>query len=220
MVVRSENPIALRAPTKPDYPEDNWTKELEASCLQAAVKIARGLAARGEEGFSMLADPSTTVHIDWQKNWTIPEKILYRLAFLADRDVFPAGDLKLASHCGGIKPYPPWQAHCKGTSACADPGNPTYGAVIRRLRDVTGEWRHYDIGVTSEEELRTYGMTTERDLITWRFDFLLRLSEEHQADTIEAALAAADYAYKMEKGLSWTYKDLEGGVWGNGDIPS
>ena len=178
------------------------------------------LAGRGEEGFRPVADPKKHIPPNWQDDWTVPEKTLYRLAFLSDRHVIAGCELKMASHCGGIKPYPPWVDHCKGTSACADPGNPTYGAVIRRLRAVVGQWQHYDIGVTSEEELRTYGMTTERDLITWRFDFLLMLSEEHQADTIEAALAAADYAYKMEKGLSWTYKDLEGGVWGNGDIPS
>ena len=91
---------------------------------------------------------------------------------------------------------------------------------MKRLFSECFPWRHNDIGVTTAEELWEYDMKTEEELIHYRFECLKQLSEEHRADTIEAALAAADYAYKVEQKLPWTYKDLQGGVWGTGDIPS
>ena len=87
----------------------------------------------------------------------------------------------MASHCGGIKPYPPWLHHCKGTSMCADPGNPTYGEIVKRLFSECFPWRHNDIGVTTAEELLENDMKTEEELIHYRFDQLRRLSEEHRA---------------------------------------
>ena len=60
------------------------------------------LAGRGEEGFRPVADPKKHIAPNWQDDWTVPEKTLYRLAFLSDRDVKAGGELKMASHCGGI----------------------------------------------------------------------------------------------------------------------
>ena len=179
---RVERPEALEEGTQPpDFPEDGWSKETEAVALKAAQNIAMALAGRGEEGFRAVADPKKHIPPNWQDDWTVPEKTLYRLAFLSDRDVIAGGELKMASHCGGIKPYPPWLHHCKGTSTCADPGNPTYGEIVKRLFSECFPWRHNDIGVTTAEELWEYDMKTEEELIHYRFDQLRRLSEEHRA---------------------------------------
>ena len=218
---RVERPEALEEGTQPpDFPEDGWSKETEAVALKAAQNIAMALAGRGEEGFRAVADPKQHIPPNWQDHWTIPEKILYRVALLSDRHIIGGAELKLASHCGGIMPYSPWLRHCKGTSACADPGNPTYGEIVMMLFSECIPWRHKDIGVTTAEELRDYDMKTEEQLIHYRFECYRQLNEEHRADCVEAALAAADYAYKVEQQQPWTYEDLQGGVWGTGDIPS
>jgi len=182
VVGRVERPEALEEGTKtPDYPEDEWSKETEAVALKAAQNIAMALAGRGEEGLIPVADPKKHIPPNWQDDWQVPEKTLYRLAFLSDRHACAGGELKMASHCGGIKPYPPWLRHCKGTSTCADPGNPTYGEIVKRLFSECFPWRHNDIGVTTVEELLETDMKTEEELIHYRFDQLRRLSEEHRA---------------------------------------
>ena len=104
------------------------------------------------------------------------EKTLYRVALLSDRHIIGGAELKLASHCGGIMPYSPWLQHCKGTSACADPGNPTYGEIVMMLFSKCFPWRHNDIGVTTAEELWEYDMKTEEELIHYRFECLKQLT--------------------------------------------
>ena len=134
------------------------------------------LAGRGEEGFRAVADPKKHIPPNWQDDWQVPEKTLYRLAFLSDRHACAGGELKMASHCGGIKPYPPWLHHCKGTSMCADPGNPSYGEIVKRLFSECFPWRHNDIVVTTAEELWEYDMKTEEELIHYRFECLKQLT--------------------------------------------
>ena len=100
---RVEQPEALEEGTQPpDFPEDGWSKETEAVALKAAQNIPMTLAGRGEEGFRAVADPKQHIPPNWQDDWQVPEKTLYRLAFLSDRDVSAGGELKMASHCGGI----------------------------------------------------------------------------------------------------------------------
>ena len=43
---------------------------------------------------------------------------------------------------------------------------------------------------------------------------------EHKGDVVEAALAAADYAYKTQKGVPMMWEDLQGGAHADGDLPT
>ena len=60
---------------------------------------------------------------------------------------------------------------------------------------------------------------SERNLTTKnRIQFIKQLNNEHKADLLEANFAAADYAYKMQNDLQYTWATLEGGVHGEGDL--
>ena len=192
--------------------------------LEAAETVARKFAERGEEGFRHLLERDHSVpEKNWQKDWTLPEKALYRLTLLADRYMFPKDTIqKPASHCGGIAPYEPWLQEWNGFPGWADPGNPAYNAVVSRLEKECSPWRHHHFytGWTTKDELGSYDCKTELELMVKRLGFLRQRNAEHRADCIEAALAAADFPFKHEHKLAWRYEDLQGGVWGTGDIPS
>ena len=53
-----------------------------------------------------------------------------------------------------------------------------------------------------------------------RSQFIEGLGTEKKADCIEAALAAADYAWKMDNNEDMTLATLEGGAYAKGDIPT
>ena len=53
-----------------------------------------------------------------------------------------------------------------------------------------------------------------------RIEFIEGLGREKKADCIEAALAAADYAWKMDNKEDMTWATLEGGAYVKSDIPT
>ena len=53
-----------------------------------------------------------------------------------------------------------------------------------------------------------------------RMEFIEGLGREKKADCIEAALAAADYAWKIDNHEDMTWATLEGGAHVKGDIPT
>ena len=187
------------APSQP--PPASTSPSSEDLALAATEEIALELARRGEDGFrglqQILRSP-LEVPVD-QSEWPKAAKLLHRLALLADPDIFP--NVKMASHCGGIKPDPPFVYPCKHTAHVADAGNDCYHAVVSRLYWKCESW------IASRP-------TKDKD----RLSFLKGLSKEHRGDVVEVALAAADYAWKQQENAEWTWKTLEGGVWGHGDL--
>ena len=183
-----------------------WKKWCDNNCMEVVRELAFKYANLGEAGFRHLVGFGQRPEIDeWQESWYLAEKALYRICQVAHHDDFPRR--KAASHCGGIAPYPPWQDGFDVTPMLADPGNAVYSAVVERLLEECGEWRHCDFGSTSKK------------CITDQLSSLAQLGGEKRGDCIEAALAAADYAWKMYHGQPWTYKYLKGGAFAVGELP-
>ena len=95
-----------------------------------------------------------------------------------------------------------------------------YNNIVDRLEKECLPWRHFYTGWSTKDELKWYDFKTEAQMTEYRLQCLRELNPEHRADCIEAALAAAHFAFKHEHKLAWRYEDLQGGVWGTGDIPS
>ena len=178
--------------------ESDWNKQ----CLAAAQYVAEKLAQEGEQGFEHLLGgerrPPGTVcpsSIKWDT--------LVRLALCADCSFIDADIRKQASHCGGVPPEPARGLKaCKGTEFVADPGNKVYFHVVRKLLDKC-------------EALRA---TAPQSLVD-QIDHLAGMAQGLRGDCIEAALAAAEYAHRVEHGKPITWKWLIGGAYATGDLP-
>ena len=180
--------------------------ELCESKTSSAAELAWFYAGKGEAGFRHLLGGSFSEIDEWQRNWSLAQKALYRLSLIAKHEDFPAR--KSASHCGGIKPYPPYLYHMPEAEGVADPGNWAYDAVMARLLKECGEWQHCD-----------YASESNKEMAARLRELKVNLCEEEAADIIAAALAAADYAWKEEQKLPWTWQTLQGGACANGEHP-
>ena len=124
------------------------------------------------------------------------------MALLADSSEIPAAVRKQASHCGGVTPSD-WVKAFPDTPHCADPGNEAYEAhVDQLLRTCHEEVRHAD------------------DETIQRIVDLQKLNREHKGDVVEAALAAANYAYCVQESKPMEWATLEGGAHAEGDLPT
>ena len=169
--------------------------------MMRAEDVAMTLAWRGQEGFVQLVDGPPVMEFPGR---TLYFKSIYRLALIADNEVVPKEVRKQASHCGGVEPRLPLLEAFQDTPKLADPGNRAYSVLVDRLIYET------------RNEVDTYA-----DIATpVRIQALQLFNMEHKGDVVEAALAAADYAYKTQKGVPMMWEDLQGGAHADGDLPT
>ena len=168
--------------------------------IQMSEKVALALARNGEKGFQHLDE---TVQRSNQSNLSVGCRALFRLALIADHSQIPATVRKQASHCGGVKPHD-WVKAFPDTPHCADPGNEAYEAHVDQL-----------LRTCREEVLRHADDETTKRIVD-----LQHLNREHKGDVVEAALAAANYAYCTQEDLPMEWATLKGGAHAEGDLPT
>ena len=110
---------------------------------------------------------------------------------------------KQASHCGGVKPRE-WVKASPDTPHCADPGNEAYEALVHKLLVLCRQ----DVQANTDDE-------TMQRIVN-----LQQLNREHKGDVVEAALAAASYAYCVQETKAMEWATLEGGTHAEGDLPT
>ena len=203
-------PVANPWPQEPEQLQPAPTPQRErdvrpdqhSACIAAVRTIAETLACFSEEGFE-------DIHINGQrktKGRTIIRmeyRALQRLALIADQDLVCKDTFKKASHCGGVQPDGVFLIGWSDSPNCADAGNEIYEAIVNKLLHHCQDTLKY-IDSKSHD----------------RIQFLAGLGREKKADTIEAALAAADYACKMANKEEMTWATLTGGAHVNSDIPT
>ena len=129
--------------------------------------------------------------------------VLQRLAFCGDTDLIPRIQRKQASHCGGVPPNKDCNLQpLPGTRFVADAGNTTYFYIVENL-------------LCKCEHLTAVAPTSMK----WRISNLQKMAKETRGDVIETALAAAEYAHRVEHAKPITWKWLIGGAYATGDLP-
>ena len=196
-------PVPDQLPPNPwaQLPQDPpQNEEIDDLNLEAVKVIARLLARYNEPGFQHIPFTGHAVYENEQHGHVY--RTLVRMALLADDSIIPKLTLKRASHCGGVKPEPPYLIAFADTPKLADPGNQLMAHILDKLLSQCKG------NVRSEQNLK----------IKNRIQFIKQLNNEHKADLLEANFAAADYAYKMQNDLQYTWATLEGGVHGVGEL--
>ena len=168
--------------------------------IQMSEQVALALARNGEKGFQHLHGYVQRCN---QSNLSVGCRALVRLALIADHNKIPPAIRKQASHCGGVKPHD-WVPAFPDTPHCADPGNEAYEAYVDQLLR------------TCEQEL----MQHADDETVTQIVLLQNLNREHKGDVVEAALAAANYAYCAQESKPMEWATLEGGAHAEGDLPT
>jgi hypothetical protein len=167
----------------------------DKASLMAAGSVAAKLRAKGDAGFAAYteegADEEATYRRFCQHMWpgTTAQAALRRLVLVAAMNPQVR---KQASHAGGIPPAP-GKPGFASTPLCRDPGNAVYAKVVQHLLKLL---KH--LGTESAEHL-------------------MSLNTEHQADVMEAALAAADSAWRFSTRTRASYGDVRGGACEPGD---
>ena len=183
----------------PQEPPQNKV-EIHEDNLEAVKAVASVLARYNEPGFEHI--PFTGDVNNENDGLEYVYRTLVRLALLADDSIIQKLTLKRASHCGGVKPAPPSLLPFADTPKLADCGNDLMAHIMDKLLSQCKKV------VRAEQNLK----------IKNRIQFIKQLNNEHKADLLEANFAAADYAYKMQNDLQYTWATLEGGVHGEGDL--
>ena len=183
----------------PQKPPQNKV-EIHDHNLEAVKAVASVLARYNEPGFENI--PFTGDVNNENDGHDYLYRTLVRMALLADDSIIPKLTLKRASHCGGVKPQPPYLMAFADTPKLADCGNDLMAHIMDKLLSQCKKV------VRAEQNLK----------IKNRIQFIKQLNNEHKADLLEANFAAADYAYKMQNDLQYTWATLEGGVHGVGEL--
>ena len=156
--------------------------------------MAQFLADYGERGFGAL----TKGGMKRKERPSIHEEVLHRLAAIGDHTLVPKTCRKNASHCGGVPPDDKLLKAFKDTPFVADPGNKIYSSILRKL-----------LATVNKEKCTSTQLSQMYNIVRW--------NDEHLADLIEAALAAADAAAAFEAKTVRSWAELQGGAHGQGD---
>ena len=173
--------------------------------LEAARQVAQLLARHNEKGFqhiTFVGEPVTETAQHGQMK--MEYRALLRLALIGDQDLLSKEALKRASHCGGVKPNPPFLEAVQDTPDLSDAGNAAYNSVVNKL--LQDCWPNH-----ANEHI--YARRS-------RIGYIAQLKGEEKANLIKAARAAADYAYKVQNGEELTWPTLKGGAHAEGDLPT
>ena len=196
-----QEPEQLQPPPTPQRERD-VRPDQHSACIAAVRTVAETLACFSEEGFE-------DIPMNGQRKTkgkimiAIEYRALRRLALIADQDLVGRDTFKKASHCGGVQPDGIFLIGWSDSPNCADAGNAIYEAIVNKLLHHCQDTLKY-IDSKSHERIR----------------FIAGLGREKKADCIEAALAAADYAWKMDNQEEMTWATLAGGAHVKGDIPT
>ena len=110
--------------------------------------------------------------------------------------------LKDVSHCGGVPHRPDLNWHgWKDTPHISDAGNAAYSAIIRAAIE----------NLTEEESDYLKGQDD------WYFWDVQRLNNSNLADLAEAMLATNNYAYTVQNNTVFSWAELRGGSYPDGD---
>lgn len=169
-----------------------------AKNIYAARELAQILADRHERGFEMMRTFATIVERSRDCQPSIFEETLYRLALIGDSDIIPKTMRKSASHCGGVPPKEPVLPGFTESPLVADPSNAVYAKIVRRL-------------------FKLVQLSTATGQQAAQVEHIKAFNDEHLADLIEAALAAADMAAAFETSTPRSWATLIGGAHGSGD---
>ena len=203
-------PVANPWPQEPERLQPAPTPQRErdvrpdehSACIAAVRAVAETLSKFSEEGFGHLPRNGQRKPTPPAPN-DIVYRALRRLGRIADQELVGVDTFKKASHCGGVKPDGMFLHGWLDSPNCADAGNQIYGGVVEKI-------------ITHCKLYLPHVNSTDRE----RSQFIEGLGTEKKADCIEAALAAADYAWKMDNNEDMTWATLEGGAYAKGDIPT
>ena len=207
-VPNPQEPVSNPRPESPQPPPDqeaNDLVEFHNSSFEGVRQVARLLARHNEQGFQHIrfdGQPVTETAQHGQMNITY--RALLRLALIGDPEQLSKVTVKRASMCGGVEPNPPFTTAIRDTPDLCDAGTVAYASVVTQLLQDCSSYLNNE---------RSY----ER---RFRLGYISRLPEEQKADVMEAALAAADYAYKVQNGEELTWPTLKGGAHAEGDLPT
>ena len=173
----------------------------EAAALEAAELCALELAVRQEDGFGHLHDIILSPLVDRvdRSEWNHADKLLNRLAVLADKQICPR--LQLASHCGGVRPEPPFVLARGDRKLVGDAGDDCYDTIVSRLFQQCASW-----------------IKSRPDKDKARLAHLEESIPEVRGDVVRGALAAAYYAWTVQTKTQWTWESLRGGLWADGEL--
>ena len=178
------------------------TSQEQVLAMNKTEDVAMRLAWHGQEGFvHCVIDGPPVMEFPGR---TLYFKSIYRLALIADNEVVPKEVRKQASHCGGVEPRLPLLEAFQDTPKLADPGNRAYSVLVDMLLDRTRD----EVAFCADVQTQV------------RIQVLQTFNMEHKGDVVEAALAAADYAYKRQEGVPMMWEDLQGGAHADGDLPT
>ena len=194
-----------QSPQPPPVQEAKCLVGSHSHNLEAARQVAQLLARHNEKGFqhiTFVGEPvtETAQHGQLTKEY----RALLRLALIGDQELLSKADFKGASHCGGIKPNPPALMPFPDTPYLSDAGNAAYEKLVNKLLT------HCSSYLANER------IPARRS----RVEYITQLNQEHKADLVEAALAAADFAYKEQAKEEFTWPTLQGGAHAEGDLPT
>ena len=180
--------------------------EHDADCLKAAQLCAETISRLGEKGFKHLVDsrPGAALQSPAYRGPILHWNVLQRLALIADTTLIPKVQRKQASHCGGVAPDDRYKAlsPLKGTRFCADGGNNVYFYIVENLL-----CKCEDLTAMAPKSMKS------------RIQNLQGMAAEYRGDVVETALAAAEYAHRVEHAKPITWKWLIGGAYATGDLP-
>jgi len=192
-----------KEPVAKPVPEPESDSDVHDVNLEAVKGVACVLAQHHEQGFQHIPCSAVPIRED-VRNPTIPYKALLRMALIADHNVLNPKTLRQAAVCGGVKPQPPLLAASDYAPNLANAHNATYEKVINRLLQ---DCRH-DVNAERSQKIKT------------RIAYIMTLGQDKKRRIVEAALAAADYAYKRENNQEMTWATLQGGACAQGDLPT
>ena len=179
----------------------------EDACLKGARFAAEAISKIGEKGFQhLLVDlrPGAGLQGPAYRGPILHWNVLQRLALIGDTNLIPRLQRKQASHCGGVAPDDRYKAlsPLPGTRFCADGGNNVYFYIVENLL-----CKCEDLTAMAPKSMKS------------RIQNLQGMAAEYRGDVIETALAAAEYAHRVEHAKPITWKWLIGGAYATGDLP-
>ena len=177
--------------------------------VDAAMEVARVLAANGERGFEVLYEEE----ISGRRNfYDILLKAIKRLAYIADTKKLPWKTTKAASVLGGVRPRPPIIPSKAGRPNIGHVLDYSEASFLHRLFAEKGI-NHPKIGSYEARDQIGVLMSTQYD-------------DNDVATVCNAALAAANVAHLKETDpelfesgrLKWHH--FQGGNWAEGNFPT
>ena len=185
--------------------------------VDAAMEVARVLAANGEHGFDVLFTPEDEeVHGSRGLSYDILKAAICRLAYIADTEVLPWKTTKAASVLGGVRAWPPIIPGKAGRSQIGHVDDFVEASFLHRLFDEKAK-----NGNQLESCCTRPGQEDQiRALMSSEYD------DEDLKTVCNAALAAACVAHTKEKKLCsldpgcLTWHHFRGGRWATGNFPT